>query len=632
MTIEIAKRPMLAALLLIAMAVAAIYANTLHAPFVFDDDTTIVQNALIRPETAISALWSAQPTRFIGNLSFALNHRLGGLRVEGYHAANIAIHLLASLCLFWLVLALWRTPAARDLTLSARRRIALALFAALVFAVHPLQTQAVTYIVQRFASLAALFYLATVAAYLEYRLATGVTRWRWLALSALCGLLALLTKENAFSLPLMLLAAEACCCGNDRLTRAQLAIGIAALAGIALLAAALDLLPRETTAISRPQYLFTQFRVMLTYLRLLVAPVAQTMDYDYPIYSSILALPVLAGCAAVVGLLAAAVGLFRRYPLVSFAILWFFIALSVESSLIPISDVIFEHRLYLPLAGFALLPAAAAAYWGARLRPRFMVTIAGMLVLGLGLCTVMRNEIWRSKYRILNDTVVKAPHKARPVDYRGNFWADIKWYDMALSDYSRAIALDSLYWKASYHRGSLLALSARYREALPDLRRAIRLAPDFAPSYVNAGNTLLGLGRADSAIFCYNEALSLDPANPSAYGNRGLAFVRKGEVERGLRDYGRALALDTSLHYVELDRGLALNSLRQYGEALPVFDRYLAAVPNDPGALAGRAWALFQLRRYREAENDFRQAVFLKAVLPAEYKPMAQYFATHLAE
>ncbi|HTY09401.1 MAG TPA: tetratricopeptide repeat protein, partial [Candidatus Edwardsbacteria bacterium] len=545
--------------------------NALHAPFVFDDDTSIVQNDALRPPVSPARLWALQPARFVGNLTFALNRAAGGLRVEGYHAVNIAVHALASLAVFWLLLLIYRTPAFDDGTTS-QRRIWLAGFGALAFATHPLQTAAVTYVVQRFASLAALFYILAVAAYLEARLATGPRRWAWLAACAISCALALGTKQNAFSLPLMLGMTELSFCdGGDRGWRRP-AAALAALVVLAAALALLDLLPRETLAVSRPQYLFTQCRVLLTYLRLVVAPVGQRVDYDIPVYRSLLAPPVLAGCLALALLVTVALASYRRQRLLWFGIVWFLIALSIESSLIPISDMAFEHRLYLPLAGFAMALAWLAGRCLARVRARLVIVVAAALLACYGASTWARNEIWRSRLRIVNDTIVKAPRKARPLDYRGTLFEGLGWYYQAYGDYSGAAAVDSTYWKAYYHRGSLLARTGRYRDALPDLDRAIALAPDFAPAYINKGNAMLALGQADSAIFCYNEALSLDIDDGNAYGNRGLALFSKGEARQALADYGRALALDSTLHHVRLDRGLALNAMGRYDEALADLD------------------------------------------------------------
>jgi tetratricopeptide (TPR) repeat protein len=368
---------------------------------------------------------------------------------------------------------------------------------------------------------------------------------------------------------------------------------------------------------------------MLTYLRLLAYPVGQTLDYDYPVYQSLFAPAVLVGLAVTAGLLAAAVACAKRYPLLAFAALWFFTALSVESSLIPISDVIFEHRLYLPMAGYSLFCVGLLVYFGGRMRARLATAVACALVLCLGLSAFMRNEVWRQKCRILNDNVAKAPHKARPVDYRGDFWAAAGWYDLALRDYTTAIAADPSYWKAYYNRGTLLALTGRRRQALADLDRAIALAPDYPNAYRNKANALSDLGMPDSAIAYYNRALSLDTADAATYGNRGLAYLRKGEPLPALADCDRALRLDPGLQFVRLNRGLALNALRRYDEAVRDFDQNLYSSPHPAGALAGRAWALFKLRRYDEARRDHQRLMDLKQAVPREYREMQAYFEKH---
>ncbi|MDI6740780.1 MAG: tetratricopeptide repeat protein [Candidatus Edwardsbacteria bacterium] len=606
----------------IILAGLAVYANTFHSPFVFDDDTSIVQNNAIRPPLDIGNIWSHQPTRFVGNLSFALNYRFGQLRVEGYHAVNLGIHLLAGLAVYWLILLLFKTPALRDSGISDRRKQWLAFFGSLVFVMHPIQTQAVTYVVQRFASLAALFYICCAACYAAFRLSVNANKRLWLVLSLVSGASAMMTKENAFSLPALILLFEIFFFRPRQVDLRRLALVLSALILIAGLSAALDLLPRETSAITRTQYLCTQFRVMLTYMRLLIAPVGQNVDYDYPVYSSLANPAALAGLAVTGALIVFSIFAGKRYPLLSFAVIWLFTALSVESSLIPISDVIFEHRLYLPMAGFALFFVGLLVYFGNRFRARLVVIAASGLILCYGVSTYARNELWRTKLRIVNDTVAKSPGKARPLDYRGNYFASIGQPDKALADYAGAIALNPAYWKAYYNRGTLLALAGRNAEALPDLNRAIALQPDYRPACVNKANVLNRPGSLDSAIWYYDRAIALDSADGNAYGSRGLAYVRKGEIDQGLADYDRALRLDPELTYVHLNRGLALNLSGKYEWSVSELDKYLSVSPASGDALIGRAWALYKLGRYGEARRDLERAAALRLALPKEYREM----------
>jgi len=281
-------------LLLLSILAILIYSNTFSASFQLDDVTNIGDNLQIRNLSNLPL----SESRYVGYLSFALNYHFGQRNVFGYHLVNLLIHITNGFLVYFFVLLLLRipqpslTPHASPLTNAS----GIALATALLFVVHPVQTQAVTYIVQRFASLAALFYLLTVLLYLKWRLTEPENRHRflWYAGALLSTILAMKTKEISFTLPLMLILIEVVFFGSP--TRKQ---------WIALIPFLLTLLiiplshpgkigeleagfAKGTTEISRLDYLFTQFRVILTYVRLLVLPIHQNVDYDYPISHSLL--------------------------------------------------------------------------------------------------------------------------------------------------------------------------------------------------------------------------------------------------------------------------------------------------------------------------------------------------------
>jgi len=272
----------------------------------------------------------------------------------GYHVVNLLIHLANGWLVYRLVGQLCQTPALRTgpAPLTAPQAGGVALVTALLFVVHPIQTQAVTYIVQRFASLAALFYLFAVVGYLKWRLAGPDARARiaWYAGALGATILAMKTKENTFTLPLMLLVVEGVFF-RPRTWKAWVPL-VPFLLTLPIIPFSLPEgvgeseagFARETTDISRWSYLLTQSRVLVTYLRLLVWPTHQNVDYDYPLYHSVFDWPVLCSALGLLGLFGLAVYLLRspsRERLVGFGVVWWFLALAVESSIIPIRYVIF---------------------------------------------------------------------------------------------------------------------------------------------------------------------------------------------------------------------------------------------------------------------------------------------------
>ena len=369
---------------------SVLYANTFEAGFYFDSLKGIQDNIHIRSPLNLRSLWQHYPIRFFTYLSFALNYHFGKLEVFGYHVVNVTIHVLNGFLVWGLAYLTLKTPAMAGAGGLARHKEWIALASALLFVAHPIQTQAVTYIVQRYTSLATLFYLLSLVMYLQARLlnqrreTSGPRR----VPSGLCYLVALLsavlamiTKEISFTLPVILVLYELLFWGSflrksravdwKRLAGLVPFLGTLAIIPWALLREAdkspgdmiggLGALSQETEAISRGDYLLTQFRVLVTYLRLLFLPVNQNLDYDYPISRSF-DFPVVFSLLLLSLILGMAVYLLSlsRQPgrsglrVLAFGVFWFFITLSVESSVIPIRDVIYEHRLYLPSVGVVL--------------------------------------------------------------------------------------------------------------------------------------------------------------------------------------------------------------------------------------------------------------------------------------
>lgn len=371
----------LLSLISIILLGAIVYSNTLNASWHFDDQVVVTENWTIRDlKGCFTSIFSGN--RSVGFFTFALNYHFNKLNVKGYHLVNIAIHILNGLLVYTLVRLTLKTKAMADSRLAAYSRF-LSLASGLIFVVHPLQTQAVTYIAQRFASLATLFYLLALVLFVKARLSLLQGK-KFFSLSHL-GLyffslfscyLAMHTKEITFTLPFMILLYEFFFI-DSTLKKAgrrvfyllpfllmlsiipfhtlNLSFKEGASKPLGDIIGEMREQAQETPLISRHDYLLTQFNVIVTYIRLLLLPVNQNLDYDYPIARTLFQFRTFFCFLFLLTLAILALYLFKRSRLISFAISWFFITLSVESSIIPIRDVIFEHRVYLPSVGFVIL-------------------------------------------------------------------------------------------------------------------------------------------------------------------------------------------------------------------------------------------------------------------------------------
>ena len=384
---QIGFKHIIFSLLAIIILGTIIYSNTFDASWHFDDHTAIVENYNIRNLKATAAAVGA--SRWIGFTTFALNYHFGKLDVFGYHLVNIGIHLISAILVYFLVLLTLKTPYLKDSSIS-RYTASLSLASALIFVAHPIQTQAVTYIAQRFTSLAALFYLLSLVLFIKARLQNlrGAKFYSPSHLgcylgSLLAAFLAMKTKEITITLPAIILLYEFFFFSPSlrsflkklvyltpllltffiiplmryRLTLFGMAGGT--FIGIAEVGDVIGDATQETSSLSRTDYLLTQFNVITTYIRLLFFPVNQNLDYDYPISRTLFEFPTLLSFLFLTSVVAFGGWMFKKSRLISFGIFWFFITLSVESSIIPIRDVIFEHRVYLPSVGFVIFLTVA---------------------------------------------------------------------------------------------------------------------------------------------------------------------------------------------------------------------------------------------------------------------------------
>ncbi len=582
---------------LIVLVGLVAYASTFTFPFAFDDMMQIAGSNQVKNLHSVTNLSFWRQGRALGVLSLALNYRLHGQWVVGYHLVNVTIHLLAALTLYNLVLLLWRTPLVSGVALpgSAGHGRAIAFFAALLFVVHPVQTQAVTYIVQRFTSLATLFYLLSAACYVRARLAgegagpsnRGASAG-YFALSFGAALLAMRTKEITLTLPLALVLLELLCFrGRLRarvltlslflLTMAVIPLGLIGVRGsMADFLAAADRVTRIQTIIPRTDYLLTQFRVVATYLRLLVFPVNQNLDYDVAVSHSITE-PAVMGALALHLLLVGVAGwcVLRSRPssaptflppphlrLVAIGIGWFYIALLVESSFMPIIDLLFEHRLYLPSAGaFVALSAAVVGLAGTGEQPSRAGLRGVLLLTGTALvftaATIKRNQVWRDEVTLWEDVTSKSPNLSRPWNNLGYAYLKRKEPAKALPALVRSLSLNAGFpdaWNnvglALTQLGSYLGRFDRTVEMFGNLSSVNAEAQTiwFAKAYNNLGLAYDYLGRPADAITNFRKSLDMDADYAAAHYNMGMACLSTGN---------QACVIDQYLALVQLRSGFA---------------------------------------------------------------------------
>ncbi len=505
---------------ILVAAILAAYGNSFRAPFTFDDLDNFVNRSSMK-WTALSLANLERTTRdnlhrnrVLPNISFGLNYYFGRGDVRGYHLVNVVIHIANALLLYALFIRLLSLN--NTLSLPGPPVSEVAFFAALIWALHPLQTNGVTYLVQRMTSMAALFYLASLLAYLAARTSPGGPGRRLVlfATAFSCGILALLSKETSVLLPFMILACELFFlrraeggAGRGRLvTGLVLALFLLGLA--AWLYTGPDLVEhlrrvyeqREFTLVER---LLTQSRVIFYYLGLIVLPLPSrlNLNHDFPLSRALTDPPqTLLALAGILLLCVLIVGLYRNHRLWSFALLWFLANLLLESTVIPL-EIIYEHRLYLP-AVMLFVAATATLYrlWRGR---------QTMLRLGLLFCAVLlavgtwqRNTVWADNITFWQDVARKSPRLTRPYEHLSSAYLDAK----------------------------------RDREAYDICAAALRHQVSSVHIYNNWGKAAVNLGRVDEGVRLLEVAVRLDPSNGESHYNLGVAYGMQGRSREARRE------------------------------------------------------------------------------------------------
>jgi hypothetical protein len=350
----------------IAAITVIAYSNTFTAVFHFDDMPSIVDNYLIKRVTAENISAILQGVRPVVYLSLMLNYALGGLNVVGYHVFNIAVHIANSFFVYLLISRTLGLPALRDKYDTGQSR-RMALFAALLFSIHPVQTEAVTYIISRTELLATFFYLASLLFFIKAVRDRKPAYYTGVFVSAA---LSMASKEWAVTLPAILMLYDYLFLSDRSVKRVFSHWSAFLLAAVPWMIVASNLNLMTNTSVgfhmaAKPDgvritplaYLFTSFNVLWTYIRVLVLPIHQNLDYTYPVSQTLFVFPTLFSFIGHLAVVGTAFWLFKKkgWTLVPFGVAWFYITISPTQSFVPVADLIFEHRLYLPSIGFFLM-------------------------------------------------------------------------------------------------------------------------------------------------------------------------------------------------------------------------------------------------------------------------------------
>ncbi len=559
---------------LIVVVTLAAYWNSFAGVFLFDDRIHILG------DRRLTSLWSIGKVlgrrRPIVDYSLAVNYAIGGENAWGYHAVNLLIHLLAGLTLFGIVRrTLLREPLRRRLGSAS---VWLALIVAVIWAVHPLQTQSVTYVIQRAESLMGLFYLLTL--YCVIRGVDSSGRIKWYVAAVIFCALGMGSKAVMVTAPAMVLLYDRVFVSTSMARALRLRwglyVGLGATWGVLWMCNVVQGVfdPSRPNAhvgfafkgITPLEYLWTQCGVLLRYLELAICPRSLCLDYNWPVARTVR--DMMPQAVVLVALLAATLRAVGRRRLLGFVGAWFFIILSPTSTFIPIRDPLFEHRMYLPLAAvvvlvvisahFALQRLAAGLSWRDPIRRCVAAVLTAAVVASLLYGTVRRNRVYGSETRMWRDVLTKCPHNPR----------------------------------AAKNLGLVLLAEGKTEEALVRLREAVRISPGSATVRNGLGVVLVANGLLDEAIESFREAVRLEPYFAWAHLNLGNALSDKGLLDEAMEQFQTALRVRPNYAEARLNLGNALLEQRKINEAIEQYRVIIRLNPRHAKAWGNLGTAL----------------------------------------
>jgi tetratricopeptide (TPR) repeat protein len=520
-------------ILLIILLGLLVYSNTFAAPFEFDDIMFVdYRNIMTQANKAASTLqigkapaerislpaetlmgpWSSRPLLYA---TFVANELMGGFNTWGYHIFNIAMHIGNGILLYFLIVM-----TGRHSRYDESDTVPVAVLSSLIFVLHPVHTETVTMVVNRSMLMATTFYLAGLMLFLKIVTSEGKAKNYYTIGLLLAAVLGASSREDFATFPLMLFIYDLLFISRFRLRDVvgHLKSYLACLPGLAFMgfliitntydkiSAFSELTLPEFYQMQPLDYALTQFKIQWTYIRLLLLPINQNLDYTYPISKTLFDIPTMLSMAGYAGLWAAGLLLAKKRPAASIGILWFLVILipisfGVALLGLRLGDPIFEHRLYLPSIGLTVLAAIGLARL-VRAR-RAVIPVVAALCLVLGATAYARNDVWTSDGKLWNDAVLKSPNSPR----------------------------------AHNNIASFLSNHGLYDEAIEHFEKAIELWPDNYQFYSNLGHTYLIKGDIDNAVEPLETSLEIEPSAVLAHESLGAVYMKQEQYEKALEHF-----------------------------------------------------------------------------------------------
>jgi protein O-mannosyl-transferase len=632
---------------IIVLTAFVLYGSALSHPFFFDDLRSIVENPYIRNLGNISLLLQGIQSytgsyRALPTITFAVNYHLHQLNVFGYHLVNLILHILSGILIYLISRHLFRLASKTEESFPEGKQEVrncmdnvFPLLTALIFIIHPIQVNTVTYIVQRNEGMAGFFFLLAFFLFIKGSFQQGRKKMIYWCGVGLSFLGSALSKEIGFMLPVVLILFDfifVCQTREETMKRWKtylLVVLFFTLYGLFFLNGGIwGLLIKGSPGRQWSlvwEHLLTEANVIIQYFKLIFLPLPGwlNIDHDMKISKSLMEYPTWISGSVHLALLALAAIFFRKRKLISFSIGWFYLILAPTSSIIPIWDVMVEYRLYLPLFAYGLLLSLSIkslsqflSHKGSRKFGRNLLW--GLVILMLcfySWVTLERNKILKDDLSLWMDATKKSPDKYRPQislinayiqqglydraievslallkKYPDNYEVynalgvshrRQREYDQAIEYFRKSIRINGENVLAYYNLGVLLLEQKKYDQAIETFDTALRVLPSYAKAYNNLANALAMKGLLDEAIEKEKEAIRIDPVVAEFRYNLARFYEDKNMVAEAIQAYKEALRLDSGLFPALLSLGMLYSRIENSPEAIRELEEARRVKPNS---------------------------------------------------
>ncbi|HLF18227.1 MAG TPA: tetratricopeptide repeat protein [Candidatus Omnitrophota bacterium] len=598
------------------------YSNTFQSPMLWDDINLVKNNPDVKSwNTVAKALrenlgygvvqQKSSSYRPLQSLTYIIDHTIWKENAFGFHLTNTILHALVALGVFWLIQTLFK-----DFFLSATT--------ALVYAVHPIHTEAVTYISGRADPLSTVFLLSAYACYVQY---AQRPRWWLLPFMSLSFIAALGSRENTIILPVLALLYHYVFRKPIRWTSFATLIGLGLLYIILRATETIGAIGEsQTLGTSIMQRLPGTFVAMTNYMRIMFLPLDLHMEYGRPVFQW--ADPkALIGIVVVAAIVTAAIKMRGKNALISFGLLWYLVNIIPVSNIVPVNAYMAEHWLYIPSIGIIVIVAYGAKklFDVPPLRNAVLIFVIGIVAL-FSYLTFQQNKTWQNPIAFYEGLLKYAPNSARLYSDLSTAYFSEQRYDAAISVLKKAIQLKPDYAFAHNNLGAIYNAKDEFDKAIPHLKKAIEFNMDYDVANFNLGNAYKETNQIDLAIEHYERTLKINPRYFDAYDALGIIYSNQGNLDKAVENYKKAIDLNPDGPRAYNNLASAYLRFGKQNEAMAYYEKALKLSPSHPGILHNLGNIYDQLGQKEKARQFFEEAVKLNSPHADTYIKLAAIY------